>query len=110
MISKKKELEVNDLLDKIFKSREEEIYNFKEEERKLLIKKSNAYKRIYIAIDNIPDGFVETIQGIKTSVENYIETLSDIQGEENEKFYKSGFNDAVGLITECLCKNITKSE
>ena len=106
MCNKKNEFEENDLLDKIFRAREEEIYEFKEEERKLLSKKSQDYQKIYIAIENIPDSFVETINGIKTSIENYIETLNEIQGIENEKFYKTGFSDAVNLITKCLYQNM----
>ena len=45
MTIRKNEFKTNDLLDKIFKSREEEIYNFNEEERKLLLKKSQDYKK-----------------------------------------------------------------
>ena len=108
MTIRKNEFKTNDLLDKIFKSREEEIYNFNEEERKLLLKKSQDYKKIYIAINNVPDAFVETIQGIKTSIENYIETLSNLQGVKNKKFYKEGFNDAINLILKSLCQNIYK--
>ena len=41
---------------------------------------------------------------MKASVENYIDTLSLIQSNENEKFYKAGFSDAVKLIVDCLCQ------
>ena len=84
------ELKANNLLNELFN------------ERKLLSKKSKDYSNIYIAIDNIPDGFIETINGIKTSIENYIETLNEIQGIENEKFYEEGFSDAIQLILECI--------
>lgn len=106
MSNKKNDFKENDLLDRIFRAREEEIYKFKKEERKLLAKKSQDYKKVYIAIENIPDSFVEIIKGVKTSIENYIETLNEIQGIENEKFYKAGFSDAVNLITKCLYQNI----
>ena len=96
------ELKANNLLNELFGTREDSIYNFTDNERKLLSKKSKDYSNIYIAIDNIPDGFVETINGIKTSIENYIETLNEIQGIENEKFYKEGFSDAIQLILECI--------
>lgn len=97
--------EMKDLLDEFFTTREEEIYNITDCERELVSKKSKDYAKIYTAIENIPDGFVETIESIKTSIETYLETLTDIQGIENEKFYKFGFSDAVNLFMECLCKN-----
>ncbi|MEI3391348.1 MAG: hypothetical protein V8R30_06985 [Clostridia bacterium] len=96
------ELKANNLLNELFRTREDSIYNFTDNERKLLSKKSKDYSNIYIAIDNIPDGFIETINGIKTSIENYIETLNEIQGIENEKFYEEGFSDAIQLILECI--------
>ena len=96
------ELKANNLLNELFRTREDSIYNFTDNERKLLSKKSKDYSNIYIAIDNIPDGFIETINGIKTSIENYIETLNEMQGFENEKFYKEGFSDAIQLILECI--------
>ena len=96
------ELKANNLLNELFRTREDSIYNFTDNERKLLSKKSKDYSKIYIAIDNIPDGFIETINGIKTSIENYIETLNEIQGIENEKFYEEGFSDAIQLILECI--------
>ena len=96
------ELKANNLLNELFRTREDSIYNFTYNERKLLSKKSKDYSNIYIAIDNIPDGFIETINGIKTSIENYIETLNEIQGIENEKFYEEGFSDAIQLILECI--------
>ena len=96
------ELKANNLLNELFRTREDSIYNFTYNERKILSKKSKDYSNIYIAIDNIPDGFIETINGIKTSIENYIETLNEIQGIENEKFYEEGFSDAIQLILECI--------
>lgn len=95
-------IQANNVLNELFRTREDSIYNFTDNERKLLSKKSKDYSNIYIAIDNIPDGFVETINGIKTSIENYIETFNEIQGIENEKFYKEGFSYAIQLILECI--------
>ena len=96
------ELKANNLLNELFRTREDSIYNFTDNERKLLSKKSKDYSNIYIAIDNIPDGFIETINGIKTSIENYIETLNEIQGIENEKFYQQGFSYEIKLILKCI--------
>lgn len=93
---------INDLLSKIFEKREEEIYEFEENERELLSKKSNDYSNIYIAINNVPNAFTETRKGIEESIETYLETLNNIQGIENKKFYKEGFRDAISLLINCL--------
>lgn len=98
-------IETKDILDKIFEQREEEIYNFTAEEREKLSKKSKQYNDIYIAIENIPDAFTETINGIKVSIENYLETLNSLQGIENKKFYREGFTDAINLFVKSLCEN-----
>jgi len=105
----KLDIKTKSILDKIFEQREDELYNITAEERKLLSKKSKDYANIYIAIDNVPPAFKETRKGIETSVENYLETLSDIQGIENEKFYKEGFSDAISLILNCV-NNSSKNE
>lgn len=73
---------INDLLSKIYENREEELYMFREDERKLLLKKSNDYSNIYIAINNVPNAFTETRKGIEESLEAYLETLNNIQGIE----------------------------
>lgn len=90
------------MLNKIFEQREEELYSFTAEEKEKISKKSKDYHNIYIAINNIPDAFIETIEGIKTSIETYLETLNDVQGFENEKFYQAGFSDAINLILNCV--------
>lgn len=94
----------NEILDRIFIIREAEVYSLNKKE--LLSKKAQAYKEVSIAIDNIPDSFVETIRGIKTSIKSYIETLDEIKKVENENFYKAGFKDAINLVTECLYSHI----
>ncbi len=96
--------EEKEMLKNIFEKRENDIYNITESERELNKKKTKDYEKIDIAIDNIPNGFKEVRQGMKASVENYIDTLSLIQSNENEKFYKAGFSDAVKLIVDCLCQ------
>ena len=98
-----------ELLDKIFKQREEEIYEIKNNERKLIFQKIKDYSNIDIAIDNLPDSFTKTSKGIKDSIEKYLETLNVIQGIENENFYKDGFSDAINLIFSC-CGNGTNNK
>lgn len=97
--------ELNNILNKLFVQREEQLYEFTEEEREKLAKKSKQYDNIYVAIGNIPNAFTETINGIKTSIENYLETLNDLQGLENQKFYQEGFSDAINLILNCISNN-----
>lgn len=94
--------EVTSILDIIFLQREDNIYQITENERELIEMKTKDYDKIYSEIDNIPNAFVETRNGIKTSIENYINTLSIVQANENEKFYKEGFSDALKLLSECL--------
>lgn len=86
------------------------IYEIKNNERKLYSQKIKAYSGIDIAIENLPDAFTETRKGIKDSLEKYLETLNEIQGIENEKFYKEGFSDAVKLIFSCCVKGKDKEK
>lgn len=99
------DVEIKNILGKIFEQREEKVYNFTTDERKLIEKKSKCYSDIYTAISNVPPAFIETRRGIETSIENYLEILNDIQGMENKKFYENGFSDAINLILNCVSKN-----
>lgn len=98
----------NNLLNKIFEQREIEIYEIKQNERKLLLQKSKEYSNIFISINNIPNAFKETRKGIKDNITKYLETFNEIQGIENEKFYKEGFSDAIKLILDCCVINTNK--
>lgn len=105
-MNKSRVFKIEDILGQIFEQREEEIYNFTAEEIEKNAKKSQDYDSMYIAINNIPDAFTETTEGIKTSIENYLESLNDLQGIENKKFYQEGFSDAINLILNCVNKGI----
>ncbi|MBS5863802.1 MAG: hypothetical protein KIC54_03835 [Clostridium sp.] len=105
----KYETNKDNLLSKIFEQREDELYEIKNNERKLISQKSKDYSNIDIAIDNLPDTLTETRKGIKDSIEKYLERLNEIQGIENEKFYKEGFSDAIKLIFSC-CGNENNKE
>lgn len=98
--------ENKDILDKLFKQRENEIYSIRYNERKLLSQSNKEYNDIFIAINNIPNGFTETRNKIQNSITKYLEKLNRFQGMENEKFYKEGFSDAINLIFGC--KDSTK--
>ena len=69
----------NDILNKIFEQRENEIYEIKQNERKLLSQKFKEYSNIFVAIDNVPDAFIETRKCITDSIQKYIETTNEIQ-------------------------------
>lgn len=97
-----------DILDELFKQRENEIYSIKYNERKVLSQSNNEYNDIFIAINNIPNGFTETRSNIQSSITKYLEKLNEFQGMENEKFYKEGFSDAINLIFDCCVKNTNK--
>ncbi len=103
-MEKKKDLysDTRNILNKIFESREDELYNISKEELNLITKKSNYYSKIDIAIDNVPPVFKETKANIKMVIETYIETCNKIQAIEGERLYKEGFCDAINLIVNCL--------
>lgn len=96
------------ILNKLFKQRENEIYNVRKKERKIITQYYKEYNDIFVAINNIPNGFTETRNNIQNSITKYLEKLNEFQGIENEKFYKEGFSDAINLIFDCYKKNEKK--
>lgn len=97
--------ENKDILDKLFKQRENEIYNIRKKERKIVTQYNKEYNDIFVSINNIPNGFTETRNNIQSSITKYLEKINEFQGMENEKFYKEGFSDAINLILDCTKKN-----
>lgn len=97
--------EKKDILNKLFNQRENEIYNIRSNERKVISQNYTEYNNIFVAINNIPNGFTETKTNIQSSITKYLEKLNELQGIENEKFYKEGFSDAISLILNCCEKN-----
>lgn len=91
----------DDLLDIIYEDRCEKLSEITIEDQKninnLLETKNKAYENIDIAINNVPNGFVETRKMIKESIENYLNVLNLIGSYENEKFYKCGFCDGINM-------------
>ena len=55
----------------------------------------------YCATAQIRNGSVVVSVELPSLAES-IETLNEIQGIENEKFYEEGFSDAIQLILECI--------
>lgn len=93
---------IADILNEIFEKREDLIYTLTPNEKNQALKKSETYTTIQIAIDNIPDDFVQIRKGIENSVDTHLEYLNELQGNENEKFYKQGFADAINLFINCM--------
>lgn len=91
----------DDLLDVIYEGRCENLSETTIKDRKninsLLESKKIAYEHIDIAINNVPNAFVETRKMIKESIEGYLNILNLIGSYENEKFYKCGFCDGVSI-------------
>ena len=91
----------DDLLDIIYEERCEKLSTITILDRKninsLLENRKKAYEDINIAINNIPNAFVETQKMIKNSIENYLEILNAIGSHESEKFYKCGFCDGINI-------------
>lgn len=98
------------ILNKLFKQRENEIYNVRKKERKIITQYYKEYNDIFVAINNIPNGFTETRNNIQNSITKYLEKLNEFQGIENEKFYKEGFSDAINLIFDCYKKKWKEKE
>ncbi len=101
-------IDFNSILEKIFEQREEELYNITVCKEELSFKKSKNYLKIYTEINNIPENLKETKKCIEISIENYLETLNDIQCIEDKNFYKEGFFDAINLIIEFLNNGLEK--
>lgn len=101
--------ENKDILDKLFKQRENEIYNIRKKERKIVTQYNKEYNDVFVSINNIPNGFTETRNNIQNTITKYLEKLNEFQGIENEKFYKEGFSDAINLIFGCTSKNTDMS-
>ena len=105
-VCKFKELLSDDIVSELFHKREDSISNRTLEEREqikqLLNKNNKDYENILIAIDNVPEVFVETKKLIKKNVDTKLETLNEISAYDNEKFYKIGFYDGINLIIDCL--------
>ena len=91
----------DNLLNDIYEQRCEKISTITKEDGKnikdLLEDKNKAYEFIDIAINNVPNAFVETRKMIKESVEGYLNVLNLIVSYENEKFYKCGFCDGISV-------------
>ena len=99
----------DEILETIFREREEELYTERGKKEDLEIKKIKEdypvdYDRLLIAIKNLPPNFHNTREGIIEALENYLTRETLIMAHDNEKFYKAGFCDGVRTILESIKK------
>lgn len=98
----------DDILDSIFKEREENIYYSKDESKKIQkIKNENTMSHTKFAevIKNLPPNFKNCRENILDALDKYSDRENLIQAYDNEKFYKIGFCDGIKMILD-----INKSE
>lgn len=99
-----KDIITDDKLNSFFLKRDEDLNNFTKKEkiqRSEIVKEYKVnYDDILNAIENIPPCFEETRENIIKTIENYLEKDRILQAYDNERFYKTGFCDAVGFIIE----------
>lgn len=101
-----KEYISDDLLDEIFKSREDVIYerNKKEKEDINKIKERYPidYEQLLTYIKNIPPHFNNIRNNIIDALDSYSMRENLLTGYDNEKFYKIGFCDGIRIVIESL--------
>lgn len=101
-------LNSNTIIEDLFIQREKVIsakITNQEEYNKLLQEKSIKYKAIEIAMNNIPDGFVETKKNIQTSMKQYFEILLALHRYSYKIYYISGCSDGIKLIYDSIKKD-----
>ena len=94
------------VLDELFKSREENLCVITESDKekiKKLVTKNDTYKMLLDKIDELSDD-EKAKQLVKDSLDSYIDRVNVIGSYENEKFYSIGFMDAVHSVFECMGK------
>lgn len=97
----------DDIVDTIFKAREEELYSKKGKSDDTEIKSIKEdypvdYNKLLVAINNLPPHFNNTREGIIEALESYLTRENLIMAHDNEKFYKIGFCDGIRIILESI--------
>lgn len=101
------------ILDSIFREREEELYyttKSKEDTKIKEIKKqyTTDYQKLMLTIKNLPSHFHNIREDIIKALEDYRIREDLLVAYDNEKFYKIGVCDGIGLILESLKNNNNK--
>lgn len=100
---------INDnMLNTIYKEREDTISEIKEEDKEeiSIIKEKYPidYERLLEYIKNIPPHFKNIREDILNAIDIYSMRENLLSAHENEKFYKIGFCDGIRTIIENLSK------
>ena len=96
------------ILNQLFVSKEENICAFNEYDKrriKELTKDNDTYQMLLDKLEDLSDDDISKSK-VKDSLESYIDKVNVIGSYENEKFYKSGFADAINLVFECIKREI----
>lgn len=98
------EIDMEEIINEIFKERVEKIKNTLkfddiELEKEKLNEKEIQFK---IAINNIPPAFKETRRNIIDKFIEYTQTLNEQHQQYYEKYYKKGVLDGIKLINSVL--------
>lgn len=98
---------INDnLLDDIFKSREDSIYQRNKKEINEICKIKERYpidyEQLLNCIKNIPPHFNNIRNNIIDALDTYSMRENLLTGYDNEKFYKIGFCDGIRIMLENL--------
>lgn len=94
------------MLDVIYKAREDDLGNLTEQDKKNIKKINDKINQKYLeyknTLDNIPKGLKVTKREIIDKFNEYKETLVEREGYFNEKYYKEGLKDGINLISKCI--------
>lgn len=104
------ELITDEKLDILYEHRNEDLNILTEDERKkrreILGENRISFDEVLEIIKNIPPHFKMTRENIEEIFEKYIDQLYAEQSYDNERYYKTGFCDAICFILESKNKNI----
>ena len=101
---KNEEIDMEEIINEIFKERVEKIKNeFKFEDVKLEKEKINEKEiQFKTAINNIPPALKETRRNIIDKFVEYTEILNEQYQQYYEKYYKKGVLDGIKIMNEVL--------
>lgn len=93
----------DDILDNIFKEREEKIYHIGDKSKEIeeiKIEHTMSYTKFEEVIKNLPPHFKNCRENILDALDKYSDRQNLIQAYDNEKFYKIGFCDGIKMILD----------
>lgn len=100
----------DDKLDILYATRNEDLNILTEDERQkrkeILGEDRISFDEVLEIVKNIPPQFKITRENIEKVFEKYIDQLYAEQSYDNERFYKTGFCDAICFILESKNKSI----